>query len=77
MKIKLLAFAQVRIELGFAESTVECSATETPRAILAKVAPEYRPDSSVRVAVNREYADWDKPVGEAFELAIIPLVSGG
>jgi molybdopterin converting factor small subunit len=77
MRINILTFAQTRIELGFSERTVEYSATETPRAILRRIAPGFAPDKSVRVAVNREYADWDKPIGEAFELALIPPVSGG
>jgi molybdopterin converting factor small subunit len=77
MQINILTFAQARIELGFSERTVEVLATETPRAILRRIAPGYTPDKSIRVAVNREYADWDKPVGEAFELALIPPVSGG
>ena len=77
MKIRVLAFAQARERLGFAERMVDCSEEDTPRAILLTVAPDYCPDPSIRVAVNRAYADWDKPVGAAFELAVIPMVSGG
>jgi len=77
MKINLLAFAQTRVQLGFSELVVECSAGETPRTILLRAAPEFVPDKSLRVAVNQEYAEWDKPIGEAFEMALIPPVSGG
>jgi molybdopterin converting factor small subunit len=77
MQIKILAFAQARLALGFSERTVEASHTESPRAILRRMAPEYSPDCSTRVAVNQNYADWDSPVGLAVELAVIPLVSGG
>jgi molybdopterin synthase sulfur carrier subunit len=77
MQINILAFAQTRIELGFSELTVEVSPTETPRAVLRRIAPDFSLDKSIRVAVNREYSDWDKPMGEAFELALIPPVSGG
>ena len=77
MKVKILTFAQTRTQLGFGERTVECAPTETPRAILRRVAPEFEPGKTIRVAVNQEYADWDQPVGEAFELALIPPVSGG
>ena len=77
MQISILTFAQTRIELGFSERSVEASATETPRAILRRIAPGFTPGNSLRVAVNQEFADWDKPVGEAFELALIPPVSGG
>lgn len=77
MQIKILAFAQARLALGFSECTVEVSQTETPRAILNRMAPEYSPDRATRVAVNQIFADWDAPVGTAVEIAIIPMVSGG
>lgn len=77
MKIKILTFAQTRTQLGFSELAVDFSATETPRQILRRIAPQFDPGRTIRVAVNQEYADWDNPVGEAFELALIPPVSGG
>ena len=77
VKITVLTFAQTRTLLGFAERSVECEPAETPREILRRLAPQFDPGKTIRVAVNQEYADWDKPVGEAFELALIPPVSGG
>ncbi len=77
MQIKVLTFAQTRTQLGFGERMVDCAATETPRMILRRLAPEFQPGNTIRVAINQEYADWDQPVGEAFELALIPPVSGG
>jgi molybdopterin converting factor small subunit len=77
MQIKVFAFAQARLALGFSERIVESSQTETPRAILRKIAPDYLPDRSTRVAVNQMFSEWDAPVGIAFEIAIIPMVSGG
>ncbi len=77
MKIKILTFAQTRAQLGFAERDFACERNETPREILRRLAPEFDPGKTIRVAVNQEYADWDQPVGEAFELALIPPVSGG
>jgi molybdopterin converting factor small subunit len=77
MQIKVLAFAQARLALGFGERMVESLQTETPRAILRKIAPDYIPDRSTRVAVNQIFSEWDEPVGVAFEMAIIPMVSGG
>ena len=77
MKIKILTFAQTRTQLGFSELDVDCAATETPRQILRRIAPQFDPGKTIRVAVNQEYADWDRPVGAAFELALIPPVSGG
>ncbi|HEV2691717.1 MAG TPA: MoaD/ThiS family protein [Verrucomicrobiae bacterium] len=77
MKIKILTFAQTRTQLGFAEKEFECQPGETPRQIFHRLAPQFDPGKTIRIAVNQEYADWDKPVGEASELALIPPVSGG
>lgn len=77
MKITILTFAQTRAQLGFTEKSVDCKPDETPREILRRLAPQFDPGRTVRVAVNQEYADWDKPVGNATELALIPPVSGG
>jgi molybdopterin synthase sulfur carrier subunit len=77
MKIKVLTFAQTRTQLGFAEKSFDCEPGETPRQILRRIAPQFDPGKTIRVAVNQEYADWDKPVGDATELALIPPVSGG
>ena len=77
VKITVLTFAQTRTQLGFAEKSIDCEPTETPREILRRLAPQFDPGKTIRVAVDQEYADWDKPVGEAFELALIPPVSGG
>ena len=77
LKLTILTFAQTRAQLGFAEKSFDCEPGETPRQILRRVAPQFDPGKAVRVAVNREYADWDQPVGAATELALIPPVSGG
>lgn len=77
MQLKVLAFSHVRAQLGFGERLVEFSPGDTPRQILRRMAPEFDPGRTVRVAVNQEYGDWDTPVGEAHELALIPPVSGG
>jgi len=77
MKIKILTFAQTRAQLGFGETEFECNPDETPREIFRRLAPQFDPGKIIRVAVNQEYADWDSPVGNAFELALIPPVSGG
>jgi molybdopterin synthase sulfur carrier subunit len=76
MQVKLLAFAQARDQLGWPERVVECAPEETPRAVLARVAPELRV-AAMRVAVDQEYHAWDAPIGTATEIALIPPVSGG
>jgi len=76
MSVKLLAFAQAGDRLGFRERVIDCTPEETPRAILARLAPTLDP-ATLRVAVDCEYAGWDAPIGQATEIALIPPVSGG
>ena len=76
MPVTLLAFAQTRDALGFHERVIDCAPGETPRVILARLAPARDP-AALRVAVDGEYGDWDAPIGAAAELALIPPVSGG
>jgi molybdopterin converting factor small subunit len=74
--MKILAFAAARERAGFAELEIPVDPSETPRAILQRVAPQL-PPGELRAAIDCEYWDWDVPVGAASELAIIPPVSGG
>jgi molybdopterin synthase sulfur carrier subunit len=76
MQLKVIAFAQARDQLGFDEVTIDCESGETPRVVLHRLQPAFIP-GSMRVAVDHQYADWDAPVGNARELALIPPVSGG
>ena len=76
MQVKLLAFAHAADALGFRERILECDARDSPRAILARVAPRFSTEN-LRVAVDEEYADWDGAIGDAREIALIPPVSGG
>ena len=76
MQVNLLAFAQARDHVGWSERIVECAPDETPRAILARIAPGL-PIEMMRVAVDQEYTTWDTPLGTASEIALIPPVSGG
>ena len=76
MTITILAFAQARDLFGFSERSVDCAASDTPRSIL-KQFPVATDFGFLRVALDQEYCDWDTPIGEARELALIPPVSGG
>jgi molybdopterin synthase sulfur carrier subunit len=76
MQLKILAFAQAQDQLGFRERVIECAAGDSPRAILAALAPGFD-GAGMRVAVDLEYRDWDAPIGDAAELALVPPVSGG
>ena len=76
MQVTVLAFAQACELLGFRERVVECSASDTPREVILRLAPGAALEN-VRVAVDQEYASWDAPISEAREIALIPPVSGG
>ncbi len=76
MKVKLLAFAQARLELGWSEQVVECEAADTPASIVSRLSCKV-PLQAWRVAVDGEYCSWNQPIGAAAEIAIIPPVSGG
>ena len=76
VQVRLLAFAQAADQIGTREQLVECAPADTPRAIVLRLAPQAAPDT-MRVALDEEYADWDAPIGDAREIALIPPVSGG
>jgi molybdopterin synthase sulfur carrier subunit len=76
MQLQLLAFAQAAEVAGFRERVVECSASETARALMERVAPTLDLGHT-RVAFDGEYRGWDEPIGNARELALLPPVSGG
>jgi molybdopterin converting factor small subunit len=74
--MKVVLFASARERAGFAEIETTALPSDTPRAIVQRVAPSL-PLEGLRAAVDLEYWDWDQPVGPASELAVIPPVSGG
>jgi len=74
--MKILAFAAARDRAGFSELEIPVDPSETPRAILSRIAPSLA-TGNLRAAIDYEYWDWDAAVGAASELAIIPAVSGG
>ena len=74
--IRILAFSAAKQWVPSGELTVEAEPSETLAQIIARTLPEL-PASSMRVALDHEYAAWDSPLGTAAELAIIPPVSGG
>lgn len=77
MQLKLLAFAMAADRLGWREKLVEADPSETPGALLARIAPAFD-FTTVRAAVDCEYHAWDAPIGpDRRELALLPPVSGG
>jgi molybdopterin synthase sulfur carrier subunit len=76
MILTVLAFAQSQDVFGFSRREVEACPDETPRGLLLRLQPE-ADIGHLRVALDCEFADWDLPLGDARELAILPPVSGG
>lgn len=76
MTLTVLAFAQSQDLFGFNHREVEACADETPRQLLSRLNPGVDL-GHLRVALDCEFADWDEPLGNARELAILPPVSGG
>ena len=78
MQIRLLAFAQARSVLGFDQQTITAPDNATPESILNGVRSDWRTAlPACRVAIDLEYADWQQPLREGQEVAILPPVSGG
>ncbi|MEK0449966.1 MAG: hypothetical protein RL088_2234 [Verrucomicrobiota bacterium] len=77
MQVTVLAFANAADALGWRELLADCTAHQSPREIVATLAPGFDP-GIWRVAVDCEYHSWDESIGaSAQEIAIIPPVSGG
>lgn len=76
-KAKLLAWAQAKTILEFEEIDIDYDPKETPREILKRYTPEGKDIAFCRIAINQTIHNWDEPVGDFIEMAIIPPVSGG
>lgn len=77
----MLYFGIVRERLGRSEEVVRLDEPATVGNLLSRLV-ELHPDlhegvASLRVAVNREYADEHAALAAGDEVAIIPPVSGG
>jgi molybdopterin converting factor small subunit len=77
MQVRVLAFATAATKLGWREMLAECSHRDSPRAVLASLAPGFDV-TGMRVSVDLDYRSWDEPIGrKAQEIAVVPPVSGG
>lgn len=78
---RLLLFGITREIVG--SDTVEIPASDLPdtvaalRALLLERYPSLREITSLRIAVNNQFAAGDTPIGPRDEVALIPPVSGG
>src|SRR5512139_1558828 len=81
MKIRVKAFAGARDAMGQRDLTLDVPEGSTVALLLDRLAAE-RPGlqamkASLRVAVNREYAEAGRQLADDDEVALIPPVSGG
>lgn len=81
MKIEVLYFGIVREKLGSAREVVELAEGATVGTLLESLSERLGTDNrgagSIRVAVNRDYVDYDHALSDDDEVAVIPPVSGG
>jgi molybdopterin synthase catalytic subunit len=81
MHIKLLFFGAVKDIAGQSGMIVECrsgsSVSEIYEICKSKVAGLGQFATSLAIAVNQEYANWDTVVRDGDEVALLPPVSGG
>ena len=76
MRVKVRLFAILRERAGRSELELDLPEGARVRDALAEV-DEIARGMPLVMAVNREYADADAPLGSGDELALIPPVSGG
>lgn len=76
---RLLYFASLRDRTGCDSETFTSNAT-APRDLYAQVAQRHGITLSaerVRVAINGEFADWNRGLQDGDEIVFLPPVSGG
>jgi molybdopterin converting factor subunit 1 len=79
MKYRLLYFASLRDRAGVDAETVDSVATDA-RGLYAELRTRHgftMGEDRLRVAVNGEFAGWDRALADGDEVVFIPPVSGG
>lgn len=79
MKYRLLYFASLADAAGCSEESIESTAVD-PGGLYAEVAARHGfgfAQERLRVAVNGEFAAWDRPLADGDEVVFLPPVSGG
>ncbi|HET7931528.1 MAG TPA: MoaD/ThiS family protein [Rhodanobacteraceae bacterium] len=79
MNYKLLYFASLRDAAGCSGESVDSDARDV-RGLYAELAMRHGfsfAPSSLRVAVNGAFTDWDRQLADHDEVAFLPPVSGG
>jgi molybdopterin-guanine dinucleotide biosynthesis protein A len=79
MQLKIQYFALMREQAGRSEETVDTTAA-TPAVLFAELNERYRfslAPEQLKVAVNSEFAAWDRPLHAGDAVVFIPPVAGG
>lgn len=77
--VRVLHFAKLREERGLDEETVETCAC-TAAGLYEELRFRHRlslDSSSLRAAINGDFAPWDAPIADGDEVVFIPPVAGG
>ena len=77
MRVHVRLFAGLREHAGLSEATLDLRDGAVVGDILAAMPELANTPAGVAFAVNRTYADADKPLADGDEVALIPPVSGG
>lgn len=77
--VRLEYFALLREQRGVGAEVIETAAA-TPRDLYREIAAAHGftlPEERIRVAVNNEFASWDRPLIANDTIVFIPPVAGG
>ena len=78
-RVRLRYYALLREQAGRSEETVDTASTDAA-GLYDELASRHRFSlgrGQLKVAVNAEFADWSRPLGDADEVVFIPPVAGG
>jgi molybdopterin converting factor small subunit len=79
MRIHLTYYASLREQRGTDRETIEvgsASLRDLYRALVRSYRFSYA-EEQVRPAVNDEFSQWDRPLGDGDRVVFVPPVSGG
>lgn len=79
MKIQIEYFALLKDQSGQASETIDSDAA-TPSELYRELAERHSftlPESTLKVAVNEDFADWGDRLSDGDTVVFIPPVAGG
>lgn len=79
IRIKLQYYAQLREQAGIGGEPLDTAAASL-RELYAEVQQRHGfslPASALKVAVNTQFSDWERPLQEGDVIVFIPPVAGG